>query len=68
MIERPKRSFAKTISWRVIATLTTMTIVYFLTGEIALSFAAGGIDVSVKIILYFLHERAWNRVTWGRGT
>ena len=51
----------KTLSWRVIATCTTMFLAYAVTGQ--LEFVAGiGIgDVILKMIFYYMHEKAWNR-------
>ncbi len=62
------RSFIKGISWRAIASLTTMSIVYILTGDIDIVMAAGVIDVAAKLTFYYIHERAWGRVAWGRAT
>ena len=52
-IERIRRSFAKALSWRVFATITTMIIVYAITGHLNLAMMAGGADVIAKLILYF---------------
>ena len=60
-----KRTMAKTISWRIIASLTTMTIVYLFTGEMILSLGVGAVEVVSKMILYYLHERAWGKLSWG---
>ena len=60
------RSFAKGISWRFIATMTTMGIVFVLTGDLEIVAAAGTIDVVLKLLFYYGHERAWGRVAWGR--
>ena len=60
-----RRSIAKAISWRVLATLTTFTIVYILTGKLALSMEVGLFDVSSKMLLYYLHERGWENLSWG---
>ena len=54
-----KRHIAKTVSWRVIGTLDTMIISGIITGSWSLGLAIGGIEVITKMILYFLHERAW---------
>jgi uncharacterized membrane protein len=54
-----KRHIAKTISWRVIGTLDTMIISAIITGSWSLGLAIGGIEIVTKMILYFLHERAW---------
>ena len=54
-----KRHIAKTITWRIIGTLDTMIIAWVITGSWQWGLAIGGIEVFTKIILYFLHERAW---------
>jgi len=64
--ERPVRSIAKAVSWRVVGTLDTLIVSYVLTGEIALATSIASIDFVTKMILYFFHERIWNRIKWGR--
>lgn len=54
-----KRHLLKTISWRVIGTLDTMILSALITGSWEIGFTIGGIEVISKMILYFLHERAW---------
>jgi len=54
-----KVSVLKTISWRIIGTVDTMCISYFLTGKIDVALSIGGIEVISKMILYYMHERAW---------
>ena len=56
-----KRHIAKTISWRIIGTIDTMVLSWFITGSWKMGLAIGGIEVITKMILYFLHERAWYR-------
>ena len=63
-----RRSLAKTISWRILATLTTGTIVWLLTGELTLAVAVGGIEAVTKMVLYYGHERLWDRIRVGRKT
>jgi len=64
--ETNKRSIAKGISWRFVATTTTIIIVYIFFGRLDLAIAAGMIETVLKIALYWLHERAWFKVRWGR--
>lgn len=52
------RSGAKAVTWRVIATTTTMFLVYYFTGELDLSLGVGFFDVVMKLAFYILHERA----------
>ncbi len=64
--ETNKRSIAKGISWRVVATSTTIAIVYFFFDRLDLAIAAGMIETVLKVGLYWAHERAWFKVQWGR--
>ena len=52
-------SLAKALSWRVVATATTALIAYAITGEIDTALLIGGIEFSLKIGIYYLHERFW---------
>jgi adenylylsulfate kinase len=60
------RSVFKSISWRIVATLTTMTIVYLFTKKIFLSIGIGAVEVVAKILFYYIHERIWNKIKWGK--
>lgn len=51
----------KTISWRVVGTLDTITLSYLLTGTLDVAIQIGGAEVLSKMILYYLHERVWAR-------
>ncbi len=65
MHETHKRSILKGITWRIIASGTTMTVVYVVTGDLALVASVGVVDVIAKVFFYYIHERSWGRVTWG---
>ena len=54
-----KRHILKTISWRIIGTLDTMILSWIITGNWKVGIAIGGVEVVTKMILYYLHERAW---------
>jgi len=54
-----KRHIAKTITWRIIGTLDTMIIAWIITGSWEWGLAIGGVEIFTKMILYYLHERAW---------
>ncbi|MBT8180027.1 MAG: DUF2061 domain-containing protein [Eudoraea sp.] len=64
--EQPKRSIAKSISWRAIGTLDTIIISWIITGTLSLAFSIGLVELVTKMVLYFLHERMWNTIKWGR--
>lgn len=66
--EKPIRSVVKAISWRVVGTIDTLVVSYLILGDGKLGEASAiaGVDFVTKMILYFAHERVWNRVKWGR--
>jgi adenylylsulfate kinase len=64
--ETNKRSIIKGISWRVIATGTTIVIVYLFFGRLDLAIATGMIETVLKVALYWAHERAWFKIRWGK--
>jgi len=59
------RSVLKAITYRITGTITTTTIVFFVTGELAFAAAVGVVEPLVKLVVYYLHERAWQRVPHG---
>ena len=67
--ESPARSIAKSISWRIIASLTTFIIFYITAGSkiaIEVITAAVGIEAISKMLIYFIHERIWANIYWGK--
>ncbi|MGJ0357746.1 DUF2061 domain-containing protein [Aliarcobacter cryaerophilus] len=65
MHEKPYRSVVKTISWRTVGTLDTIIVSYFVTENLVMAASIGSIEVITKMILYYFHERAWNRLKFG---
>jgi len=61
-----KRSLVKAISWRVVATLTTMAVVYLFTRRLTLAVEIGAVEVVAKLLFYYGHERIWNWISWGK--
>lgn len=66
MRDTPKRSLAKTISWRITGSSATFAISYAILGDISISGTIAGIQLTFNTILYFLHERVWLHIKWGR--
>jgi adenylylsulfate kinase len=57
---------AKAVSYRVFGSLSTGALVYVFSGSWQASVGAGLLDSVAKITLYFLHERIWNSISFGR--
>ena len=64
--EKQIRSVVKAISWRVIGTVDTMVVSYFVVSDVEMAASIAGVDFVTKMILYFFHERLWNTIKWGR--
>jgi uncharacterized membrane protein len=59
------RSVLKAITYRITGTLTTMGLAYAVTGEAVTALAIGSVEPVVKLVVYYLHERAWQFVPIG---
>ena len=65
-MDQPKRTLFKTITWRIIALLITILVVYIYSGNAKHSLVIGLVANFFKMIFYYIHERVWNRVQFGR--
>lgn len=59
------RSAVKSILWRAICILVSVITSYLLTGKWDIAVAIGLVYNVINIVLYYFHERIWNRVKWG---
>ena len=65
-IELHRRSLAKSVSYRVVSVLVDLIVAYFFTHSATLS---AGIVLFVdgySTVIYYLHERVWAHIRWGR--
>ncbi|MEZ4600676.1 MAG: DUF2061 domain-containing protein [Syntrophotaleaceae bacterium] len=65
-MESTRRSIAKALSWRLLATAITTTLVFIVTGKGDFAAGIGLCDTFFKLFIYFGHERLWNRIPYGR--
>jgi len=54
-----KRLIYKSLSWRAIATVTTLIVSWLVTGSLTLSLSIAGFEVIVKTLIYYVHEMIW---------
>nr|WP_294776591.1 DUF2061 domain-containing protein [uncultured Flavobacterium sp.] len=66
--ESRKRHIAKTVTWRMVGTLDTMLVAWFISGNPFIGLKVGLAEISTKMILYYLHERVWYRSKFGLQT
>jgi len=64
--ETSSRSLVKTISWRITGSTATFIISYAVLGNATVSGTIAIIQLTFNTLLYFFHERLWNRIAWGR--
>lgn len=64
-METRRRSLAKSLSWRFFATMITALVAYGVTGEADFAFKIGLLDTTIKFVVYYGHERVWQRIPFG---
>jgi uncharacterized membrane protein len=65
-MDQAKRSVVKTISWRITGSSATFLIAYFMTGSFAIAGVIGLAQMATNTVLYYIHERIWNKIRWGQ--
>jgi uncharacterized membrane protein len=66
MYETHARSIAKSVVWRFIATTVSFIVTYYFTGSLANATEISLVSAIVSTVVYYLHERAWDKIVWGR--
>lgn len=64
--DKTYRSIIKAISWRAIGTFDTILISFLIVGNFKFALSIGGVELFTKMVLYYLHERMWNRIKLGK--
>ena len=64
--ESRARSVVKTVSWRITGSSATFLIAWAIGGDLAVAGTIAALQIVANTLLYYLHERAWNLVPWGR--
>ncbi len=64
--EAHSRSFIKAVSWRILGSMDTFVISYFVTGKLVFAASIASVETFTKIVLFYGHERIWAAVPWGR--
>lgn len=60
-----KRHILKTLTWRLVGTIDTILLSWFISGDPLVGFSIGGAELITKMILYYFHERVWYRSNCG---
>ncbi len=61
-----ERSLVKGVSWEIISFILTLAVVYFVYGNILVSLTSALLLTAIKVIPFFVHERLWKKVRWGK--
>lgn len=64
--ERHRRTIIKATSWRFFGSLDTFLIALVITGNIVQTASISVSEIFTKISLYWLHERIWQKISWGK--
>lgn len=66
MSEKNYRSITKAITWRAVGSLDTFLLSWIITGQPVVAVTITAVEFYTKVVLYWLHERAWLKVKWGK--
>ncbi len=61
-----ERSTTKSITFRALVVMSDLVVIYTITKHISTTIALTVFTNLASTVFYFLHERIWNRITWGR--
>ncbi len=65
VVNSRRRHLLKTLTWRVVGTLDTVVLSWVISGNPFTGFKIGLAEVVTKMVLYYLHERAWYKINFG---
>jgi len=65
-VENKARSLIKSITYRAIAFTVLMIIIWYATGDLVKTTTISVTFQTIQIILYYIHERVWEKVGWGK--
>jgi uncharacterized membrane protein len=66
MADKHHRSLIKAVSWRLTGSVDTLIISFLITGKLKWAFTISGVELFTKVGLYYLHERVWENLSFGR--
>jgi len=66
MTDTTQRTIVKTISWRVLATIVTFIVSYLISNNISVASGIAGVQIIIHTFLYYIHERIWIKIKWGK--
>lgn len=67
LVDLKIRSWTKSFTWRILGVIILLPLTYAFTGKWESAAAVTLIFHVVRMVLYYFHERAWERIAWGRG-
>ncbi len=65
-MESHKRSIAKALTWRLMGSTATFFLAWGATRQLQMAAFIGAGDVLLKVGAFYVHERAWERIPFGR--
>ena len=68
MSDSKSRSLVKTISWRLTGSFSTFLISFIILGNFTIAGSIAVIQIIANTTLYYIHERFWDRITWGKSS
>jgi len=65
-METHSRSILKALSWRLGGLIVTVSVAWVLTRRMEMAASIGLADTGLKLVAFYVHERVWLRIRFGR--
>jgi uncharacterized membrane protein len=65
-MDKSSRSLVKTITWRITGSSATFLIAWLISGNLLIAGPIAIAQLIMNTVLYYIHERVWNIIKWGR--
>ena len=65
-VDGQPRTISKSVTWRALITFNNFMIPYLTTGSWQTALAFLTVATLLNIVVYYTHERAWNKISWGK--
>jgi len=65
-LDKKLRSLVKSVTYRIIAFIVLMMITWYATHNLGQTTFISVTFQTIQLFLYYIHERLWERVNWGK--
>nr|CAA6830171.1 MAG: Unknown protein [uncultured Thiotrichaceae bacterium] len=65
-METTLRTTSKAVTWQLLGFVVMTLLGYYYTGSLSSAASLAGSSMTTGFIFYFLHEKLWQKISWGK--